>query len=586
MNREILRLTFAGKAADLSSSRAKGKKMAKKPSGLNETQDAGVALNPLVGLAREDLASAVGVMLRATATQPKITATHAKSFSDDLIKIFSNKSELAPAPKDRRFADAAWSQNPLFKFGMQYYLAAEKGIKGWIDDIELDDIERTRAHFVAGMVIDSLSPTNALISNPAAIKKAVDTGGASLLRGLKNAYDDIVNNDGLVSQVDKRPFKIGENIANTPGAVIHRSEIMELIQYQPSTERVHQVPLLIIPPQINKAYVNDLSPEKSLIRYQLENGLQPFMISWRNPSKEHRDWGLAHYVDAIIEAIGIVCEITGSKQVNVSGACSGGITMATMLSKMAAKKDKRIASISLMVCVLQPEITDSDVGALVSENGIELARQRSAKAGVLDGASLARMFAWLRPNDLVWNYVVNNYLLGEAPPAFDILFWNNDATNLTAALHSDYLDLYGTQPFARPGESIIADHAVDIRKVESDIFMVAGVTDHITPWKACYRSTQLFGSKNIEFILSQSGHIQAMLNPPGNPKSKYFRAEGKPPETPEKWMKKAEEHAGSWWPYWMTWLKSRSGVQIIAPKTLGSTTHPIVGMAPGEYALG
>ncbi len=566
--------------------RRRGLNMARKPSGLENADDAAVALNPLIGLAREDLAGAVGVMLRATAMQPEKTVAHAKSFSDDIIKIFSNKSDIAPAPKDRRFADPAWAQNPMFKFGMQYYLAAEKGFKGWIADLDLDDLERSRANFVAGMVIDSLSPTNTLAGNPAAIKKAMETGGASLIRGLKNAYDDIVNNDMQVSQVDKRPFKIGENIATSVGAVVHRSEIMEVIQYEATTEKVHEIPLLIIPPQINKAYVNDLSPEKSIIRFQLSNGIQPFMISWRNPQKEHGAWGLAHYVDAIIDAVGMICEITGAKQVNVSGACSGGITMSTMLSKMAAKKDKRIKAVSLMVCVLQPEISDSEVGALVSENGIELARQRSAKAGILEGSSLSRMFAWLRPNDLVWNYVVNNYLLGESPPAFDILFWNNDATNLTAALHSDYLDLYGTQPFARPGTATIADHLVDITKVENDIFIIGGVTDHITPWKACYRSTQLFGSKNIEFILSHSGHIQAMLNPPGNPKAKYYRAEGKMPESPEAWMKGAQEHAGSWWPLWMDWLKARSGAEQSPSKALGSKTHPIVGKAPGEYALG
>lgn len=559
--------------------------MAKMPKGLEEAADAGVALNPLVGLAKEDLIGAVGVMLKATATQPGKVIEHSKSFADDVIKIITMKSDIAPNPKDRRFADATWSQNPLFKAGMQYYLAAEKGVKNFIGDLELDELERTRAHFVAGMVIDSLAPTNTLAGNPAALKKAAETGGASLIRGLKNAYDDIVNNDMLVSQVDKRPFKIGENIACTPGAVIYRTELMELIHYKPATENVHETPLLIIPPQINKAYVNDLSPDKSIVRFLLANGQQTFLISWRNPTKEHADWGLANYVDGIIAAISVICEVTGSKHVNVSGACSGGITMSAMLSKLASKGDKRVNAVSLMVCVLKPEITDSEVGSLVSEHGIELARQRSRKAGVLDGASLSRMFAWLRPNDLVWNYVVNNYLLGEDPPAFDILFWNNDATNLPAQLHSDYLDLYGNQPFAEPGTAEIAGHLVDLTKVTSDLYIVAGVTDHITPWKACYRSTQLFGSKNIEFVLSHSGHIQAMLNPPGNPKAKFYRANGKAPEAPEKWMAKAEEHAGSWWPHWAEWLKARAGAEKSAPTELGSKAHPPVGAAPGQYVF-
>jgi polyhydroxyalkanoate synthase len=239
----------------------------------------------------------------------------------------------------------------------------------------------------------------------------------------------------------------------------------------------------------------------------------------------------------------------------------------------------------MMVCVLEPQITDSEAGALVSETGIRLARQRSAQKGILDGASLTRTFAWLRPNDLIWNYVVNNYLHGEDPPAFDILHWNNDATNLTAALHSDYLEVYEKQPFARPGTAAFADHLVDLTKVTNDLFILAGVTDHITPWKACYRSTQLFGSEHIEFVLSHSGHIQAILNPPGNPKAKFYRNPKKPPADVDAWMAGAEEKAGSWWPYWIAWLKKRSGKEIAAPTVLGSAAHPAGDPAPGRYVF-
>jgi polyhydroxyalkanoate synthase len=252
---------------------------------------------------------------------------------------------------------------------------------------------------------------------------------------------------------------------------------------------------------------------------------------------------------------------------------------------MAASKDARIGAATMMVCVLEPQITDSEAGALVSENGIRLARQRSAQKGILDGASLTRTFAWLRPNDLIWNYVVNNYLHGEDPPAFDILHWNNDATNLTAALHSDYLEVYEKQPFARPGTAAFADHLVDLTKVTNDLFILAGVTDHITPWKACYRSTQLFGSKHIEFVLSHSGHIQAILNPPGNPKAKFYRNPKKPPADVDAWMAGAEEQAGSWWPYWIAWLKKRSGKEIAAPTVLGSAAHPAGDPAPGRYVF-
>jgi polyhydroxyalkanoate synthase subunit PhaC len=542
---------------------------------VGEPEGGGSALSPIVGLAREDLIGAVGALLRETATRPDKTMKHMQSFGDDVMKIMTGKSDLSPDAKDRRY-----------RAGVQYYLAVQKTTQAWIDDLEFDELEKNRARFVSAMILDALSPTNSLAGNPSAIKRAIDSGGLSLMKGLQNAYNDIVHNDAIVSQVDKRPFKVGENLAITPGQVVWRTEMMELIQYAPTTDKVHEIPTLTVPPQINKAYINDLTPTKSVVQLQLASGIQPFLISWRNPSAEQGHWGLSDYVDAVIEAIGVVCSITGSDKINLSGGCSGGITLATILSKMAASGDKRANTATLMVCVLQPEATDSEVGALVSKNGIELARQRSAKKGILDGTSLSRAFAWLRPNDLVWNYVINNYLHGEDPPAFDILYWNNDSTNLPAKLHSDYLDVYETQPFANPGTTDMAGHTVDLTKVNCDLFILAGVTDHITPWKACYRSTQLFGSKNIEFVLSQSGHIQAILNPPGNPKAKYYRSTKKPPAEVDRWLGQAEEVAGSWWPFWAEWLKARAGKMVDAPKTLGNSKHKPVEAAPGSYAHG
>jgi len=551
-----------------------------------EVADNTVALNPIVGLAREDLMGAVGLMLRETAGKPAIAAKHLQKFSGEVVKMIKDESELAPDPKDKRFLDATWQKNRFYKFGMQYYLAVQKGVGEWMKDLELDELERARASFVTTMILDSLSPTNSLIGNPGALKKAFETGGGSLIKGLKNAYEDITKNDGIVSQVDKTPFKIGENIAISPGNVVHRTEMYELIQYAPTLENVHEIPLLIIPPQINKAYVNDLTPQKSIIGFLASQGIQTFMVSWRNPTVEHRDWGLQSYVDSLIEATDIILEITKAKKLNVSGACSGGITTATLLSKLIAQGDERVNAVVLMVTVLDPQKDDSEVGALVSKNGIALARERSAKKGILEGASLSRTFAWLRPNDLIWNYVVNNYLHGEQPPPFDVLFWNNDHTNLPAALHSDYLRVYEEQPFTRPGEVEVAGHLVNLKAIKNDVFIVAGVTDHITPWKACYRTTQLLGSENIDFVLSHSGHIQALLNPPGNPKAKYYVNKGKPPATPDEWLSHgAEEQAGSWWPRWGAWLQAHSGKTKAAPKTLGSRKNPALEPAPGLYVF-
>ncbi|OXE36802.1 MAG: class II poly(R)-hydroxyalkanoic acid synthase [Phenylobacterium zucineum] len=544
-------------------------------------------LNPMIGIAREDLVGAIAVMLRETAGRPAKTLKHLKAFGAEVADIVTGKSELAPSPKDKRFMDPAWRTNPVYKGAMQYYLAAQKSMNAWIQDVDFDDLERARASFITGMVMDSVAPTNTLIGNPSALKKAFETGGVSLVKGLQNAYEDMTKNDGIVSQVDKRPFKVGENLATSPGDVIYRTEIMELIQYAPATEQVREIPLMIIPPQINKAYVNDLSPDKSMVRFLVAQGFTVFLASWRNPSKEHAAWGLGHYVDSLIEATDVIAQVTKSDKVNVTGACSGGITTATLLSKLASRGDGRINAVSLMVCVLDPDASDSESGALVSKHGLEMARRRSAKKGILEGYSLSRTFAWLRPNDLVWNYVINNYLHGEPPAPFDILYWNNDATNLTATLHSDYLGVYETQPFRHPGKVELAGHLVDLKAVTNDVFIVAGVTDHITPWKACYRTTQLIGSEKVEFVLSQSGHIQALLNPPGNPKSKYFHSKTRPPADIDAWLNEAaEEHAGSWWPFWAAWLGERAGALKAAPKATGSKTYKSLGPAPGQYAFG
>jgi polyhydroxyalkanoate synthase subunit PhaC len=548
--------------------------------------EATMALGPLTGLAREDFAGAIGVMLRQTAANPQSAFKAASGIMEDSVKIMTGQSDLAPDAKDKRFMDPAWTFNPFFKAGAQYYLAVQKGVKSWINDLELDALERDRANFISQMVIDALAPTNSLIGNPTAQKRLVDSGGLSLIKGLKNAYDDMVNNDMMVSQVNKKPFKLGENIATTPGKVVHREEMFELVQYAPATEEVYAIPQLTIPPQINKMYINDLSPEKSIIKWQVAHGFQTFVISWRNPTHDQGVWGMADYVSACQRAVDVVCEITGSEKVNVSGGCSGGQTMSVLCSKMAALGDDRINAITMMVCVLEPKSGDTEASSMVSHNGIALARQRAAKKGVIEGSSLARGFAWLRPNDLIWNYVINNYLLGDDPPAFDILFWNADATNLSSTLMGDFLELFEANAYAAPGTFEVADHTLDLTKVTGDMFILGGTTDHITPWQACYRSTQLFGAKNVEFVLSQAGHMQAILNPPGNPKAKFWRhAKGKTPKDVGEWQKGTEEIAGSWWPHWTAWLAERSGRKVKAAAECGSKAHPAMEDAPGLYVL-
>ena len=548
--------------------------------------DATMALGPLTGLAREDFIGAIGLMLRQTASNPDKAFKATKNFSEDVIQILTGKSDLAPDAKDKRFMDPAWQFNPFFKAGAQYFLAVQKGVKSYIEDLELDALERDRANFISQIIIDALAPTNSLIGNPTAQKRLVDSGGLSLVKGLKNAYNDMVHNDMMVSQVNKKPFKLGENIATSKGSVVYRDERFELVQYAPTTDQIYAIPQLTIPPQINKMYLNDLTPEKSVVKWQTDHGIQPFMISWRNPVEEQGVWGMAEYVESCIKAIDVVCEITGSDKVNVSGGCSGGQTMSVLLSKLASMGDTRAGAITMMVCVLEPRPGDTEASSLVSHNGIALARQRAAKKGVIEGSSLARGFAWLRPNDLIWNYVINNYLLGDDPPAFDILFWNADATNLSSSLMGDFLELFEANAYAKPGTFEIADHTLDLTKVTGDMFILGGSTDHITPWQACYRSTQLFGGKNVEFILSQAGHMQSILNPPGNPKAKYWKStKNQTPADVKDWMKGTEEVAGSWWPYWIEWLQKRSGKQVDSPRSVGSKAYPAMEPAPGLYVL-
>ena len=553
----------------------------------NEAAQSTTALGPMIGLAREDFIGAIALLLRETASDPARSMKHARSMGEDMIKIMTGKSDLAPDPKDKRFKDPAWQYNPFFRAGAQYYLAVQKGMASWLNDLDLDELERDRANFISNIIIDSLAPTNTLAGNPTAQKRVIDSGGMSLVKGLKNAYDDIVHNKGMVSQVDKRPFKLGENIATSKGSVVLRTEMMELVHYAPTTDEVYAIPQLTIPPQINKMYINDLSPDKSVVKWQLDNGIQTFVISWRNPSKDQGVWGMAEYIRSCREAMDAVAAITGSRKVNVSAGCSGGQTAAILASKLASDKQTSLGALTLMVCVLHPKQNDIEAGSLVSENGMQLARRRAAKQGVIEGDSLARGFAWLRPNDLIWNYVINNYLLGEDPPAFDVLFWNADATNLSASLMGDFLTIFETLAFTKKGEVEMADHKIDLTKVTSDLFILGGVTDHITPWRACYRSTQLFGSKDVTFVLSQAGHMQAILNPPGNPKAKFFKSKkaGLPPADVDDWLAGTEEVAGSWWPYWIEWLQARSGKKVAAPEAVGNATFKPLDPAPGRYVL-
>jgi len=336
----------------------------------------------------------------------------------------------------------------------------------------------------------------------------------------------------------------------------------------------------VVPPQINKFYVFDLSPDKSLARFLLRSQVQTFVVSWRNPTKAQREWGLSTYIEALKDAIDVICAITGSKDINMLGACSGGLTTASLLGHYAALGQPKVNALTLLVSVLDTQL-DTQVALFADEKTLEAAKRRSYQAGVLEGSDMAKVFAWMRPNDLIWNYWVNNYLLGNEPPVFDILYWNNDTTRLPAALHGELIEMFQTNPLTRPGALEVCGTPIDLKQVTCDFFVVAGTTDHITPWDSCYKSAHLFGGK-CEFVLSNSGHIQSILNPPGNPKARYM-TNSEMPLDPKAWQESSTKHADSWWLHWQSWLAERSGETKNAPRVLGNKKYPAGEAAPGTY---
>ncbi|MFV3329437.1 class II poly(R)-hydroxyalkanoic acid synthase [Pseudomonas sp. NY15437] len=536
-------------------------------------------LSPVIGIQGKDLLTSARMVLLQAVKQPFHSAKHVAHFGLELKNVLLGKSELKPSDDDRRFNDPAWSQNPLYRRYLQTYLAWRKELHSWIGDSDLSAQDISRGQFVINLMTEAMAPTNTL-SNPAAVKRFFETGGKSLLDGLTHLAKDLVNNGGMPSQVNMEAFEVGKNLALSEGAVVFRNDVLELIQYKPITESVHERPLLVVPPQINKFYVFDLSPEKSLARFCLRNQVQTFIVSWRNPTKAQREWGLTTYIEALKEAIDAVLAITGAKDLNMLGACSGGITTVTLLGHYAALGENKVHAFTQMVSVLDFEL-NTQIALFADEKTLEAAKRRSYQSGVLEGKDMAKVFAWMRPNDLIWNYWVNNYLLGNEPPAFDILFWNNDTTRLPAALHGELVEMFKTNPLTRAGALEVSGTAIDLKQVTCDFYCVAGLSDHITPWEACYRSARLLGGK-CEFILSNSGHIQSILNPPGNPKARFMTG----PELsadPKAWQENASKHADSWWLHWQNWLAERSGKTRKAPTVLGNKAHPAGEAAPGTY---
>lgn len=518
----------------------------------------------------------VGVIL----SHPLLLARAEARLALELTRIVLGRSDLAPVPGDRRFAESAWQGNPAFRRVLQGYLAWSQVLLELIHGLRIKPEQKRRLLFAAHHLVAAGAPSNLCLTHPGFYQRARATRGRSVVAGLRHLLDDLRDNHGLPRQVNAAAFHIGRNIATTPGAVIFRNDICELIQYAALRERVDSRAVLFCPPQINKYYIVDLSPEKSLVRYALEAGQQVFALSWRNPTAAQHDWGLARYVAAVSEAIDILGRLTG-EPVKLMGACAGGLTATVALARLAAQQQQdKVACLTLLVTLLEsPRPGRSD--QIVGDAAIATALARSKRRGVLDGADMARAFAWLRPDDLVWRFVTNNYVLGCEPPASDVLYWNSDTTRLPARLHADLLRTYRDNPLRRPGGLVIDGVPIDMSQIDRDVFVVAGAQDHITPWQSCYRSMQMFHS-NVRFVLGAAGHVQSIICPPGSEHAQFLFNDDYTRD-PAAWRRGARPQHESWWPAWIRWCEAHGGEQRAAPTVYGDEDFEPIEAAPGRY---
>lgn len=538
-----------------------------------------------------NVAPAMTSVMTSLAAQPdKMIQAQADLFGR-YMQLWSSTARQAageapdPAPVDKRFKDPAWSENPMFDMMRRSYLLTSDWMNRLIAGVEdVDPTLKRRAQFFTRLLTDAFSPSNFLASNPVALKALAETSGESLVKGMQNFAADLERGGGSlrISQADYGKFVVGENVATAPGQVVWRDELFELIQYAPTTETQHEIPLLIFPPWINKFYIMDLQPANSLIRWLSAQGFTVFVCSWVNPDKDKAGFGFDDYLEkGIYRAVDKTLEQAGTKQLNAVGYCIGGTLLGAGLAHMAAKGDKRIAAATFFAA--QHDFAEAgDLLLFTDEHWIaEIERQMDAAGGVLPGAAMAETFNALRSNDLIWSFFISNYLLGKDPPAFDLLFWNADQTRMPKTLHLDYLrQMYGANALAK-GQFKIGGLTADLSKVEIPLYFQASREDHIAPMNSVYRSAKLFGGKDVTFTLAGSGHIAGVINAPAAKKYQHWTNPALPATLAE-WQAESVEHSGSWWEHWSAWLGARSGKQIPARDPAKGPLKPIE-PAPGSY---
>lgn len=522
-----------------------------------------------------ELASGTAMLLG----QGAVVGREATTLAAESVRIALGRSEIAPARSDRRFSDPAWQNHPAYRRLAQGYLAASRAAENLVDSLDDQDWSHTQAaRFVTDIVTSAAAPTNYLPTNPAALKRAFETGGASLVKGLGNWLDDLRHNRGLPSMAKPGQFNVGTDLAVTPGQVVARDELAEIIRYVPTTDDVRERPTLVVPPPIGRFYFLDLAPGRSFVEYSVSTGIQTFMLSWRNPTHEQRDWDVDAYAARVIRAIEEVRAATGQEQVNVIGFCAGGILTTAALNHLTAQGQRPVANFAAAVTLMDFG-GNNPINTFGYAPVLSLAAWNSRRKGIIDAKSMGSAFTWMRPNDLVWSYWVNNYLMGQDPPAFDVLSWNADGTALPAALHKQFLDVFRNNPLVEPGARTFLDTPFDLGTIDIPNFVVGAVNDHLTPWRGTYRTTQLLGGDDTTYVLSNAGHIASLVNPPGNPKASYFTGAGTGDVDADTWRANAEQHTGSWWEAWVDWTQGRSGSWVPAPTDLG----PSLADAPGLY---
>jgi polyhydroxyalkanoate synthase len=525
-----------------------------------------------------DVASGLSAALRQGTT----VVREASRLGVEFARIAWGLSDVAPAKGDRRFTDPAWTANPAFRMIQQSYLASAQALDRIVAQLGegAGGTREEQARFAASIMTSAAAPTNFLVSNPAALKRALDTGGMSLARGARNFARDVRHNGGMPSMIEPGAFEVGRDLALTPGAVVARDAVAEVLQYAPATDTVFARPVLVVPPPIGRFYFLDLRPGRSFAEYATSRGLQTFLLSWRNPMAGQSHWDLDTYARTVSSAIGTVREITGSPDVNLIGFCAGGIIATALLNHLAATGDDRVHSMSYAVTLLDFGLR-APITAFSGRGLVEFAGRRSRRKGIITSRQMGSAFTWLRPDDLVFNYWVNNYLMGDKPPAFDILAWNADGTNLPGVLHGQFLDIFRDNLLTRPGRLSVLGTPLHLQNITVPTFVTGAVADHLTPWKGCYKTTRLLGGPST-FVLSYSGHIASLVNPPGNPKAHYWTG-GLPGADPEEWLAGADRQQGSWWEAWADWVTARAGERKSPPGELGSERYPVLSPAPGLY---